>query len=344
VNKMNTKTTALSRIAALSALSLLSLAACGGGSSGLATADLTDKMDTICKQVTDDMDALEPPTDAKGAASFFADALKISLKGTADLKALKAGDKADADNLKEMVSSLEDSNDITKDLIAAAKDEDDAAGEKAYGKYQSALEDAAASADKMGAKECADIGSSGDDEAATDATEPAPVETQAPVETVAPVDTQAPVETAAPIAGPVVEPIDLSSIINAPEGYELALFEGAQLDSVVSSVAAAEGAADLIAGVGAGSATNAAGINVVIGVQLRRELSAAETDEFLKGVTETSVDVTEATVDGLTGLAFQEADGMFGFTTVVGTTAFLVLSADVEQLQAIMTALVAANA
>lgn len=326
-----------SRTSALVAMATISIAACGGGgSTGLATAELTRELDKVCTKVQADFEALDQPVDQATAATFFEASLKASERGLVDLKAIKAADKADAGSLTKMIDAISAANGQMVKMAAAAKSEDATAGEAAVAKYDEHIATFRKQADIIGSEDCAAIGET--------PTEPEPATTEPPVTepttTVAPTTTAAPETTVAPV---VIDTVPLGSFIEPPAGYDVEEVDEAIVADIAATIAATPGASDYITAIGAGTAENAEGLNRVLGVQLTRELSDTELEDFLGGIVENAVDVEVTTLGGLNGVAFQESDGRVGFSAVIGTTAFIVSSTDIVQLTAIMEALALAN-
>ena len=341
----------------------LALSACGGGggSSGLGATALRKSLDSICETMKSKVDALTEPASIDEAAGYFADVERVSKAGMAEIEALKAADKTDASALEDMITALDRTHGDIEDMIAAAKKQDDAAGQKAGDAYDTHIARFTDAANELGADGCVNLA----DTEASDATEPppatdAPMGTDAPVTLPAtsvatgsvpplvlptePVNNPAPTDTLADTgAAGAVTVGDLGTFINPPAGYDVTPAPDEQLQGMVDELNADPAAASYVQSVGGGIASNAAGTNVVIGLKLSHSLNADEVQQFTDGVVGTAAEYHQTTLSGVDGVQFLNEDGSTGFTAVVGDIAFIVISPDADQLQAMMDALVAAN-
>ncbi len=89
------------RPALLAAAGLIALTACGG--SGLSKADYVSQATTICKQLTGDLQKIEPPTSPEKVNEFFDKSLSVFADGVDKLKKLDPP-SADADKIKKALT------------------------------------------------------------------------------------------------------------------------------------------------------------------------------------------------------------------------------------------------
>lgn len=142
-------------------LLLLGAAACGGGSNGdgdrLSHAELISRGDAICVAASARIDGLGDPASLADVARISAKLVTIRSDETAKLAALRVS-KADANAQTTLIAALRARDATLKQLVSAARKNDQAAATKALAAAQPLGDRASDAALDLGLLRCAEGG------------------------------------------------------------------------------------------------------------------------------------------------------------------------------------------
>jgi hypothetical protein len=136
----------------------VTIVGCGGGSKGLAKADLDTKANAICKSVTTKIDAVKQPSDlltnANSAAAYFDKVVPLAQDGTKQLQSLKPADAVKSDWNAYVAAQVAETNALA--AVKTKADKHDASGVADLQKVQPLSAKVTSTANAVGATACAD--------------------------------------------------------------------------------------------------------------------------------------------------------------------------------------------
>jgi hypothetical protein len=136
--------------AAAAVLPVLLVAACGGG---LSKAELVAKGDAICKRINTRMAKEPDPKTTADLQRLAKRTVELSDPAIEDMEKLEPPGELEAD-FKKFVASLKDQRDLTKQLGAAAGEDDTAKVQDLLGDAQKSQDEYRRLTGKIGFKEC----------------------------------------------------------------------------------------------------------------------------------------------------------------------------------------------
>jgi hypothetical protein len=137
--------------------------------------------------------------------------------------------------------------------------------------------------------------------------------------------------------------IDLGDELEPIEGFTYETLPDAARSALLDTFSQSAEVKDLVAAVGTTVVTDDSGRSLLIFLGLNRELSDAEAEELVGGITSGGTDLEQGEVAGQTGWAYVSADGTQGFVTIRKDTVIIGQSDSTDHLAAVIQGLFTAN-